>query len=179
MLISPINYNSYHSNKIQPNIKTQTVNFQGHKNLQAINLNSLKNDSTKLLYGKIKKYLQIIGDIGKVENVSLNKAGNTFLSINKNIDKTKILIKTNNDKFLMNLNFNKDGQMTLGDFDDFHFERTNRNHRTLRTSQTTLTPHGYDDKEFGLTDLDTISYTNNPLFELFMELARLHVSIFK
>ena len=53
MLISPINYNSYHSNKIQPNIKTQTVNFQGHKNLQAINLNSLKNDSTKLLYGKI------------------------------------------------------------------------------------------------------------------------------
>ena len=92
MLISPVNYNVYRNNKIQSNIKTQTVNFQGQKNLQAVDLNSFKNDGTKLLYGKIKKYLQIIGDIGKIENVPLNKADETFLSIYKNIDKTKILV---------------------------------------------------------------------------------------
>lgn len=179
MLISPVNYNVYRSNKIQSNIKTQTVNFQGQKILQAVDLNSFKNDGTKLLYGKIKKYLQIIGDIGKIENVPLNKADETFLSIYKNIDKTKILVKTDNDNVLMNMNFNKDGQMTIGDFDAFHFERTGRNHRTLRTSRMTLTPHGYDDREFGLTEIDKIGYSNDPLFELFMEFARLHVSIFK
>lgn len=179
MLISPVNYNVYRNNKIQSNVKTQTVNFQGQKNLQAVDLNSFKNDGTKLLYGKIKKYLQIIGDIGKIENVPLNKTNDAFLSIDKNIDKTNILIKTNNDKNLMNMIFNKDGQMTIGDFNTFHFERTGKNRRTLRTSQATLTPHGYDDREFGLTKIDTMGYKKNPLFELFMEFARLHVSIFK
>ena len=188
MLISPINYNSYRSYKIQPNIKTQAVNFQGIKNLQAIDINSFKNDGTKLLYGKIKKYLQIIGNIGKVENVPLNKSDGIFLSINKNTDKTNILIKNEYDQNLMNANFNKDGQMTVGDLEEFHFERTGKNKRTIQTPYATLKPHGYDDREFGSSALKIIAYTSPEkdayyprlsLYELFMEFARLHTSIFK
>lgn len=201
MLISPVNCNSYRGNKTQHKIKAQAVNFQGAKNLQAIDINSFKDDGAKLLYGKIKKYLQIIGNSGKVENVPLNKSGDMFLSINKNINsvnKTKILIKNKNNECLMNANFNKDGQMTVGDFADIHFERTDRNKRTMYCSEkrkiTTyyesrfLSPHGYDDREFGFLSSEKSDYitpsakngsSKASLFELFIEFARLHTSIFK
>ena len=49
MFISRINYNSYRSNNVQARTKTQSVNFQGAKNLQPIDINSFKKDGTKLL----------------------------------------------------------------------------------------------------------------------------------
>ena len=188
MFISRINYNSYRSNNVQARTKTQSVNFQGAKNLQPIDINSFKKDGTKLLYGKIKKYLQIIGNIGKIENITLNKSEGIYLSINKNIDKTNILIKNENNQNLMNANFNKDGQMIVGDLGGFHFERTGKNKRTLQTPRATYSPHGYDDREFGSSALDIMVCTPadeknyapyRSLYELFIEFTRLHTSIFK
>lgn len=183
MLISSIKYNSYNRNQTNKrNVLTlQNVNFFGAKKLQPIDTNAFKTDGAKILYAKIKRYLQIIGNAGSVKDIPLTKYGDVFLSIDKGIDKTKINIAAKNDISLVKANFNKDGQMIVGDMGEFHFERTNKNKRTLATSYGTYKPHGYNDKEWGMPDslLRLAGCEDNPIFEVFLELTRLYTSIFK
>ena len=159
MLISSIKLNSYNNNQInnKNTSKPQYTNFLGLKKLQPIDTNAFKKD------------------------VPLTKYDDVFLSINKGIDKTKIKLTTKNDTPLIKANFDKDGQMIVGDMGEFHFERTNKNKRTLATPYGTYKPHGYNDKEWGLSDnlLRFEECKDNPIFELFLELTRLYTSIFK
>lgn len=183
MLISSIKLNSYNNNQInnKNTFKPQYTNFLGLKKLQPIDTNAFKTDGAMILYAKIKRYLQIIGNAGSVKDVPLTKYDDVFLSINKGIDKTKIKLTTKNDTPLIKANFDKDGQMIVGDMGEFHFERTNKNKRTLATPYGTYKPHGYNDKEWGLSDnlLRFEECKDNPIFELFLELTRLYTSIFK
>lgn len=181
MLISPINCTIPHSVQKKTISMPQAINFQASKHLQPINPSSFKNDSTRILYTKIKKYLQLLGSIGKIKDIPLSKSGDIFLSINKDIDKTNIRVTTNNCKNFIDANFNKDGQMTIGDIGNFHFERSNKNKRIIQTPYGDYTPHGYDDRKWGLTDDGSIEYVSkdDPLLEIFLEFARLYTSIFK
>lgn len=178
MQILSIN-NSY--NKFQLKTKFKSPNFKGTKQmLQPLNTDSFKTEGAKVLCAKIRKYLQILGKSGSVKDVPFSKCDDAFLSID-GIDKTNIKITTKGDKPLIKANFNKDGQMMIGDMGYFHFERTNRNKRTLATPYGTYKPHGYNDKEWGLSDnlLRLEEYEDNPIFEVFLELTRLYTSIFK
>ena len=179
MHISPIN-NSY--SKLQSKTNFQTTSFKGTKQiLQPINPKELKSDGAKLLYAKIQKYLKLIGKVGCVKDVPLSKYDDSFLSINKSVDKTNIKVTTKRNMNFIDAIFNKDGQMTVGDIGCFHFERSKKNKRIIKTPLGNYTPHGYDDRKWGLVDDGSIdnSSKDNPLLELFLEFARLHTLIFK
>ena len=181
MLISPLNRMTYNYNQTKTISKPKTINFLAAKHLQPIDPNSFKSNDTKTIYEKIKKYLRIIGNSGKVENVPLNKTDDIFLSIKKDTDRTNMHISTSDPQRFIDATFNKDGQMTLGDAACLHFERSGKNKRIIRSPYGDYTPQGIDDRRWGVSDVGVVTnnYLKDPLFELFLEFARLYTSIYK
>jgi hypothetical protein len=81
---------------------------------------------------------------------------------------------------------NKDGQMVCGEYSmhsNLKFVRDGNNVRRMNSSgDRALLPHGDNDKEWGLSPEvtpDKEEYSSYGLFEIFIELARLHTSLYK
>ena len=182
MQVLPVKFNTNYNPKVTKNAALNpTVSFQADPRLiKAINKNSLKEDSTKKLYEKIQKYIEIIGKEGKVENVPVDKE-NGFFSIYKKENNFELHVKDKQYNVLMNASFDKDGQMIEGDLhSNLFFHRLHKNIRVITDGFKVYHPCGYDDtvwrnggKRIELNGL------YNDVANLFLELARLHTSILK
>lgn len=201
MQITPISYNTYNLNQMKSrNISNVSkVNFYGVKQkLIPVNTDSFKTETAKKIYAKIQKYLQLVGREGSIKNVKIinenttNYESDILLSINKTLNNSKLRLsqKYNGDSSditLLEANFNKDGQMILGDLpsENLHFERTNPNIRRITDNEYTYLPIGKSDKDWDANGkrikniVPVMDYADDGAYEIFMELARLNTSILK
>lgn len=201
MQINPISYSCSNSNKIKSK-NVSEVNFLGAKQkLISVNTDSFRTKEAKKIYDKIQGYLKLLKE-GSIKNVKIlheNRNGkecyvlresDILLSINRSSDNFKLrLSKKYNDhseSTLLEANFDKNGQMFSGyDFErQLHFERTNSNLRRMSSMGNTYLPVGQNDKEWQsngstINTIPLIDCVSDGVYEIFIELARLHTSILK
>lgn len=203
MRINPISYSYNNLNKIKSKNASE-VNFHGAKQkLISVNTDSFRTENAKKIYSKIQKYLKLLNKEGSIKNVKIlheNRNGkelyvlresDILLSINRSPDNFKLKLSQKYDDYshestLLEANFDKNGQMFLGDYFEtqLHFERTNSNIRRMTSQGETYFPVGQNDKEWrsnvrtiGTTSL--IDCASDGVYEIFLELARLYTSILK
>ena len=170
---------SFNNNIYHPNYNTSAyatkhiVNFQGAKQLLTpLAEESFSAETTRKMLSKMKKYLQLIGENGRVENVKiLNETSRYFdssarildgfeseadiyLSISKSSEATNISL---NRKYkdssrtgfvIFNADFDKNGQMIYGKFpsEGLRFERFGDNVRRIYRDKKIYLPIQGNDK---------------------------------
>lgn len=210
MQIKPISSNkSYFYEKSHKSASyASMVNFNGGKqSLVAISTNDFKTNTAKKLYSAIHKFFQIVGDSGNIEEVKIlsenlefyNKYKtekfttnvDTLMSIQKNVDKAILKLyrqyPSKKKHCVFEAEFDKDGKMVQGQYNIAHlkFERGNDNIRRIKLGDTTLLPHGYNDREWGLDPriLPALHRSGDNstrgMYEIFIELARLYTTMYK
>ena len=165
--IKPVNLN-----KRQKVSNAYSVNFERRMYLVPIRTDSFEKESSKILYSKIHKYLKLIEDGGKIENVKVmrdkwingnyytNKnphfyeEADIYLSMNKNEKNTTIRLSrevpNSSDKtiFFETL-FNNNGQMIQGSLNIenyLNFERSGSNIRRISNPSGTYLPLATNDR---------------------------------
>ena len=210
MQIKPINYEqSYFYKKLHNNTSyASKVNFNGGKqSLVAIATDDFKTNTAKKLYSAIHKFFQKVGDSGNIEEVKIlsenlefyNKYKkekfttnvDTLMTIQKNVDKAILKLyrqyPSKKKHCVFEAEFDKDGKMVQGQYNIAHlkFERGKDNIRRIQFGDTTLLPHGYDDREWGLDPriLPALhrcgDNSTRGMYEMFIELARLYTTLYK
>ncbi len=194
MQVLPIN--SVHISNQQKN-NPHSVTFGNACPLTGIG--KLKTESGQKIYGKIQKYLRLIGREGKVNDASiLNDGASTMkLSIDRNARKTVLSLNvlnadSNSKTNLLNALFNENGQMINANLNGgkLHFERKGKNIRKIEEQTGAVVrsyrPVGTNDKNWDCHGKNLQLNINNEnidllngISEIFFELARLSTSIFK
>ena len=152
-----------------------SVSFHGAKDvLVPVAAESFYTESAKKMYSKIQKYLKMLGDSGKIENVkilsetsnyytqetrylqSFASGSDVFLSINKSKDNAALTLsrqfsinnQTSDKQLLFNATFDKDGQMVEATFpiEGLRFNRWGNNRRHITRDDEIFTPINGNDK---------------------------------
>lgn len=188
--------------------KYHAVNFSGGKQqLVAVAKEDFKTENAKKLYSTIQNWFKRIGNSGNINDVKIISEKlefydtktmtrsltdvDTLMSIRKDLNNAHLKlyrVYPGNDKScVLSADFDKDGQMVKGNYSisNLKFERTNQNTRRLSYGGyygRTFLPHGDNDREWGLPAELTPGLAENStsgLFEIFIELARLHTTLYK
>lgn len=185
--IMQVNFNSV--SMFKQNYTTQRTphtSFRAKPPLTAISTESFNSETAKKLYLKIKKYFQLIGDVGKVENVKIlsenghyygnyaryldgfNTDADIFMSISKNKEAANLTLNRkysdpSKDRcILLSATFDKDGQMTDGRFplEGLRYERTGANVRRIRRDKKIYLPVKGNDKAWEFSGRELLAGNN-------------------
>ena len=166
--------NVFKSNyKTSYGLNTYPVSFKSiRKPLVAVSEDAFNSTTAKKLYSKMRKYLQLIGDDGRVENVRVlnetshyydsrarvldgfDSEADIFMSISKNKEAANLSLSRKykdsvKEAFVIfNADFNKDGQMIYGKFpsEGLRFERNINNVRRIYRDKKIYLPQSGNDK---------------------------------